>query len=413
MKEVFACRAEFPSLQRHVNNHPVAYLDGPGGTQVPQSVIDAVVRYYQASNANTHGQYAASRETDAIIAGARQALADFLGAADARQISFGQNMTTLNFALARAFSRQLKAGDEVVVTLLDHDANIAPWLTLERFGVVVRQVPILPNATLDMVQFRKLISDKTKLVAVGYASNAVGTVNDIPVIRQWTREVGASLVVDAVHFAPHGVIDVQQLDVDFLLCSVYKFFGPHIGVLYSRSGALDVLTTDKVRPQSEEAPEKMETGTLNHASLAGAIAAVDFIASFGDSSAITRREKIVSGMRRIYAYEHSLTQHLYDGLKGMPGITLHGPAVEDSLRAPTVSFTVDGITADKVALQLGDEGIYVWDGDFYAWELVRQLGLAEVGGLVRVGMAPYNTEEEVDRVLEVVANLVTTQGVRS
>lgn len=405
MGEVFACRAEFPSLQREVGGQPVAYLDGPGGTQVPQSVINAISDYYKTSNANTHGLFAASRETDSVILGARQALADLLGATDARQISFSQNMTTMNFALARAFSRKLTAGDEVIVTKLDHDSNIAPWLTLERFGVVVKHVPVLENATLDMDAFKRLITPQTKLVAVGYASNAVGTVNDIRIIRQWTKEVGAQLVVDAVHFAPHGVIDVVELDVDFLLCSVYKFFGPHIGVLYSKPGALDELVTDRVRPQLETAPEKIETGTLNHAALAGSTAAVNFIASFGDSSALTRRERIVSGMRRVYEYEHELARGLYEGLQAIPGVTVYGPPVGDALRAPTVSFTLAGVASGKVAEELGDQGIYVWDGDFYAIALVKELGLEPVGGLVRVGMAPYNTAEEIARVLATVRSL--------
>ncbi|WDL99091.1 cysteine desulfurase-like protein [Alicyclobacillus sp. ALC3] len=407
MGEVFACRDQFPSLRREVAGQPVAYLDGPGGTQVPQSVIDAISDYYKTSNANTHGLFAASRETDGVIYGARQALADLLGATDAMQISLGQNMTTMNFALARAFSRKLQPGDEVIVTKLDHDSNVAPWLTLERFGVVVKQVPVLESASLDMDAFKRLMTPQTKLVAVGYASNAVGTVNDIPLIRQWTREVGAQLVVDAVHFAPHGVIDVVTLDVDFLLCSVYKFFGPHIGVLYSKPGALDELVTDKVRPQLESAPEKIETGTLNHAALAGATAAVNFLASFGDVSALTRREKIISGMRRIYEYEHELARRLYQGLQDIPGVTVYGPPVGDVLRAPTVSFTLAGVTSDKVAEALGDQGIYVWNGDFYAMTLVKELGIESIGGLVRVGMAPYNTVEELERVLATVGSLAS------
>ncbi|MCK9910689.1 aminotransferase class V-fold PLP-dependent enzyme, partial [Microbacteriaceae bacterium K1510] len=233
MRNLSQCRSEFPSLQRLINGNPVAYLDGPGGTQVPRSVIDAITGYYETSNANVHGLFAASRETDEVIEQASQAMATFLGARSARQISFGQNMTTLNFALARAISRSIQPGDEVVVTDLDHDANVAPWLTLAERGAVIRRVPVNPDATLNMEQFAALLSERTRLVAVGYASNAVGTVNDLYTIRTWTEQVGALLVVDAVHFAAHGLIDVNALDPDFLLCSAYKFFGPHVGILYS------------------------------------------------------------------------------------------------------------------------------------------------------------------------------------
>lgn len=405
MRNLSDCRQEFPSLNREVNGHPIVYLDGPGGTQVPSSVIAAISRYYETSNANSHGCFTASRETDQLIEQTREAVAAFLGASDASQISFGQNMTTLNFALARAIGRTIQPGDEVIVTDLDHDANVAPWLTLAERGAVIHHVPIQEDTRLDMERFYSLLSDRTKVVAVGYGSNAVGTVNDVYKIRQWTREIGATLVIDAVHFAAHGLIDVKQLDPDFLLCSAYKWFGPHVGILYSGKGALDRLTTDKVRPQVNTSPEKIETGTLNHAALAGVKAAIEFIASLANNSGSSLRENIVRAMQDMYAYEHSLAGQLYRGLKEIPGVTIYGTPVDENLRTPTVSFTMDGLTPGEVAERLGELGIYVWDGDFYAISVIKKLGLAESGGLVRIGFAPYNTEEEVSRVLNAVERI--------
>lgn len=412
MRNLSDCRKEFPSLNREVNGYPVAYLDGPGGTQVPSSVIAAISRYYETSNANSHGCFTASRETDQLIVQTREAAATFLGASDANQISFGQNMTTLNFALARAIGRSIQPGDEVIVTDLDHDANVAPWLTLAERGAVIHHVPIRDDTSLDMEQFYSLLSDRTKVVAVGYASNAVGTVNDVYKIRQWTREIGATFVIDAVHYAAHGLIDVKQLDPDFLLCSAYKWFGPHVGILYSGKGALDRLTTDKVRPQVNTSPEKIETGTLNHAALAGVKAAVEFIASLASNSSSSLRENIVMAMQDMYEYEHSLAGKLYHGLKEIPGVTIYGTPVGENLRTPTVSFTMKGLAPGEIASQLGELGIYVWDGDFYAISVIKKLGLAETGGLVRIGFAPYNTEEEVTRLLnalELIANKLGTQ----
>jgi cysteine desulfurase family protein (TIGR01976 family) len=420
VRDLSICRDQFPALQRTVGGRPVAYLDGPGGTQVPRSVIDAMVHYYETSNANTHGAFAASRETDAVIAEARAQMAALLGAPGPDSISFGANMTTLNFALARAVSRVIREGDEVIVTDLDHDANVAPWLTLQHHGVVVRRVRVRTDATLDMDHFESLINERTRLVAVGYASNAVGTVNDVATVRAWTRAVGALLVVDAVHFVPHGVVDVTALDPDFLLCSAYKFFGPHVGVLYAKPGVLDKLPTDRVRPQSEQAPYRIETGTLNHAALAGVSRAVDFIASLaedgtgeaqvnarGDSNEDSLRARLVAAMHDVYSYEHHLAKRLYDELRALPGVTLYGPPVDERLRAPTVSFTVAGVNSQQVAQHLAERAINVWSGDFYAVTIVEQLGLVENGGLVRVGFAPYNTMDEVDRTLAAVAELLS------
>ncbi|RIV25894.1 cysteine desulfurase-like protein [Alicyclobacillaceae bacterium I2511] len=396
--DVAACRGQFPSLRRKIDGNPVAYLDGPGGTQIPQSVMEAMMDYYLQSNANTHGQFAASRETTAVVEAARVAMAAMLGAEDPATISFGANMTTLNFSLARAVARSIQPGDEVVVTDLDHDANVAPWLTLAERGAVIRRVPVRSDATLDMDAFAGLLNSKTRLVAVGYASNAVGTVNDVYTVRRWTRELGAWMVLDGVHFVPHGVVDVKRLDPDFLLCSAYKFFGPHVGVLYSRTGALAQLNTDRVRPQRATAPERIETGTLNHAALAGVTAAVQFIAGLSPTSG-SLRARLVAAMDWVYAYEHELVDQLYRGLQDMPGIRLYGPPVSGELRAPTLSFTLEGATPETLARYLGDKGIYVWDGDFYAITVIKELGLANRGGLVRVGFAPYNTSNEVERLL--------------
>jgi len=407
MPDLSRCRSQFPSLGRVVGGHPVAYLDGPGGTQVPASVIAAVDGYYQTSNANAHGFFAASVETDAVVTGARAAMAALLGAPGPATISFGQNMTTLAFSLAHALARGVGPGDEVVVTDLDHDANVTPWRVLAERGAVLRHVPVHPDATLDMEALRALVGGRTRLVAVGYASNAVGTVNDLASIRAWTREVGALLLVDAVHWVPHGVVDVTTLDPDFLLCSAYKFFGPHVGVLYARPGALDALPTDRLRPQRAAAPERVETGTLNHAALAGVTAAVEFIAGLAPAAPPDAglRERLVAAMTAVYHGERRLLERLWHGLGALPRVRRYGPEVGALARAPTVSFTVDGVHPDEVAARLAAAGISVWSGDFYAVTIVERLGLAASGGLVRAGMAPYTTEEEVDRLLAAVAAL--------
>jgi cysteine desulfurase family protein (TIGR01976 family) len=407
MPDLSRCRSQFPSLGRVVGGHPVAYLDGPGGTQVPAGVIAAVGDYYRTSNANAHGVFPASVETDAVVAGARSAMAALLGAPGPATISFGQNMTTLAFSLAHALARGVRPGDEVVVTDLDHDANVTPWRVLAERGAVTRHAPVATDATLDMEAFRALLGERTRLVAVGYASNAVGTVNDLVSIRAWTREVGALLAVDAVHWVPHGPVDVTALDPDFLFCSAYKFFGPHVGILYARPGALDALPTDRLRPQRDTAPERIETGTLNHAALAGVTAAVEFIAGLAPDlpAAAGRRQQLLAAMTAVYDGERRLLERLWHGLGALPGVRRYGPEVGEGLRAPTVSFTVDGVHPDEVAARLAAAGVYVWSGNFYAVTIVERLGLAASGGLVRAGMAPYTTEEDVDRLLAVVAEL--------
>jgi cysteine desulfurase family protein (TIGR01976 family) len=301
----------------------------------------------------------------------------------------------------------VRPGDEVVVTDLDHDANVTPWRVLAERGAVTRHVPVAADATLDMEAFRALLGERTRLVAVGYASNAVGTVNDLVSIRAWTREVGALLAVDAVHWVPHGPVDVTALDPDFLFCSAYKFFGPHVGILYARPGALDALPTDRLRPQRDTAPERIETGTLNHAALAGVTAAVEFIAGLAPDlpAAAGRRQQLLAAMAAVYDGERRLLERLWHGLGALPGVRRYGPEVGEGLRAPTVSFTVDGVHPDEVAARLAAAGVYVWSGNFYAVTIVERLGLAPSGGLVRAGMAPYTTEEDVDRLLAVVAEL--------
>ncbi len=394
-------RGLFPALAMRMGGRPAAFFDGPGGSQVPESVIAAQRDYYVSRNANTHGQFATSRLADETVAAARAAAAALLGAEGPKTISFGQNMTTLNFALARAIGLTLQPGDEIVVTDLDHDANVAPWLSLEERGLVVRSCPVrLDTCTLDMDAMRAMIGQRTRHVAVGYASNAVGTVNDVGEIVRLAHAVGATVSIDAVHFAPHGLIDVQALAPDFLLCSAYKFFGPHVGVLYSRPGALDRLPTDRVRPQDPAAPTRIETGTLNHAALAGTTAAIEAIAAQGEGSSL--RERIASAFTAIYPYEHGLAGRLWQGLAAIPGVTLYGPPVGDALRAPTVSFRLAGREPAAVAARLGEKGFFVWDGDFYAVTLVQRLGLFDRGGVVRVGMAPYILGGEVDDLLEAV-----------
>lgn len=403
MKDLSYCRHAFPSLQRTgPDGQPLIYLDGPGGSQVPASVIAAIANYYMHHNSNTHGQFITSQESDAAIWQAREHMAALLGASTPHSISFGQNMTTLNFLLSQALGRTLKPGDEVIVTELDHDSNVAPWLALEERGVVVRFAPVTRDAELDLEALAALVTEKTRIIAVGWASNAVGTVNPLPQIREWASNVGALLVVDAVHWAPHGLIDVEQLRPDVLLCSAYKFFGPHIGVLYTRPGLLDTLPTLRVRPQTPTAPERIETGTLNHAALAGVTAAVDFIAGFADQQDQDLRSRIRQAMTQIYHYEHDLAAKLHRGLSALSGVKLYGPPVGAQDRAPTVSFTVASTPAADVAHALGQRGILAWDGDFYAMTLVDRLGLRDDGGLVRLGLAPYNDLHEIERTLDAV-----------
>ncbi len=411
MRDLSFCRQQFPSLTRlGPDENPLIFLDGPGGSQVPYPVIDAISEYYQHHNANTHGLFITSRESDAIIEQARLDVKAFLGASAESTISFGQNMTTLNFLLSQALGSYLRPGDEIIVTDLDHDSNIAPWLSLKDRGIVVRQVPITNEAILDLDAFKRLISNKTRLVAVGWASNAVGTVNPLPLIREWTRAVGSLMLVDAVHWAPHGPIDVAELQPDFLLCSAYKFFGPHIGILYAAPGLLNKLDTLRVRPQVPKGAEKIETGTLNHAALAGVSAAINFIGALELDPKPTGTQRLHQAMQTVYDYEHHLARTLFEGLSEMPRVTIYGPPVNQAPRTPTVSFTVRGVSSSHIAEELGRRGILVWDGDFYAMTLVDRLGIREQGGLVRLGLAPYNTEDEIQRTLNAIHDVEVNLG---
>ncbi|MGH8298292.1 MAG: cysteine desulfurase-like protein [Steroidobacteraceae bacterium] len=396
------CRGDFPSLSRTSAGHPVAYLDGPGGTQVPRPVIDAIVDCYHHRNVNTHGNFHQSAELDGRILEARRAVADLLGAQGHEQISIGQNMTTLAFSLSRAIARTIRPGDEVLITQLDHEANRGPWQSLQERGAVVREVPLLPTGELDYAQMRNRISGKTRLVAVGCASNAIGTVNDLALARELTRQAGALLILDAVHYVPHFPVDLQQLDPDFLLCSAYKFYGPHVGILYSRAGALDTLPTDKLVVQDDIAPYRIETGTLNHPAIEGVRAAVDYLGRFGRGA--TRMHKVRDAIAAISAYEHKLGEYLWSALEELRGVRLWGVRFSNRLRAPTVSFTVDGVDAAFIAKSLDEAGICVWDGDFYA---PRPVEILNVPGraLLRVGFSMYNTQEEAERLVERVAAL--------
>ncbi len=401
--DALRARADFPALSRTLAGRPLAYLDGPAGTQVPEAVIEAVSAYYRTSNANTHGQFVTSRESDARILRAREAMAAFLGAPSWRQISFGANMTTLAYALAHAFGRLFEPGDEVVVTQLDHEANRGPWLALAERGVVVREVPLAPDGILEAGGFAARIGPRTRLVAAGLASNALGTVNDLASVRELCREVGAWLLVDAVHYAPHFPLDVATLDPDFLLCSAYKFYGPHVGILYTRPGLLEELHCDRLRTQEAEAPFRIETGTLNHAALAGVAAAVEYLASWGEGSSL--RARVVSAMKGISEYEHGVARGYAEAVARIPGVTVRGPSFDSGPRAPTVSITIDGVTPLEAARRLGERGVLVWDGDFYAVRAIEVLGLAERGGVLRTGISLYSTREDVERLIEGVAEV--------
>lgn len=401
--EAARSRRDFPALQPRGQGATLAYLDGPGGSQVPGSVIEAMQDVYSTCNVNSHGNFPPSRELDRRMTGAREAVATFLGATDGRCISFGQNMTTLNFSLSAAIARTLTPGDEIVITQLDHEANRGPWLRLREHGAVIKEVRLLARGVLDAEDLAAKITGRTKLLALGASSNALGTVNDLALARRLTREVGALLVVDAVHYAPHFPVDVQALGVDFLLCSAYKFYGPHVGILYSAPGALDRLPTDRLSTQDPGAPYRIETGTLNHAAIAGVRAAIDYLASWGEGA--TLRERLVDAMTGISAYEHSLAGYFHGAVSSLPGTRIWGPDFSSRARAPTVSITLAKHTAAEAASFLGERGICVWDGNFYAARAVEVLGLADHGGLLRTGVSLYSTREELDRLLEGLADI--------
>jgi cysteine desulfurase family protein (TIGR01976 family) len=402
LAQVGAIRERFPALTRRHRGTPVAYFDGPGGTQVPGEVGDAMVDYLYHHNANTHWHYPTSEETDAMIGQAREAMADFLGAAPG-DIAFGANMTTLTFHLARALGRAWGPGDEVVVTELDHHANVAPWRALERDrGITVRMVPFLPESgQLDRSALETAITPRTRLVALGAASNALGTIRDVARATALARDAGALSFVDAVHYAPHHPVDVARLGCDFLACSAYKFYGPHIGVLYGRSELVAALDVPRLEPAPETAPERLETGTLNHEGIAGAAAAVEFLASLAPGA--TRRARLEASMSGVHRRGQELLRRMYQGLEAIPQVRLYGPSPE-APRTPTVAFTIAGLAAHEVAARLAEEAVFVSSGDFYAAGVAARYGLVREG-LVRAGCACYTTGEEVDRLVEGVARL--------
>ncbi|MGI9039768.1 MAG: cysteine desulfurase-like protein [Gemmatimonadales bacterium] len=390
-------RARFPALERRHRGHPVAYFDGPGGTQVPREVVGAMSDYLFQHNANTHWRYPTSEETDALIASSRTILADFLGA-DASEVAFGANMTTLTFHLSRAMGRRWGPGDEIVITELDHHANVAPWRALERErGVTIRSVPLVPaTGQLDWTALERAFTSRTRLLAIGAASNALGTITDVARAAGMARASGALTYVDAVHYAPHALVDVPALGCDFLACSAYKFYGPHIGVLYGRRGLLEGLDVPKLAPAPESSPERLETGTLNHEGIVGAAAAVEFLASL--SPGATRRERLARTFDELHARSRLLLERLWNGLGGIGGVTLYGPP-PSSPRTPTVAFTAAGRSTDEMATALARLGVFVSNGDFYATTIVERLGLTQ-GGLLRAGCACYTTEEEIDRLVD-------------
>jgi cysteine desulfurase family protein (TIGR01976 family) len=392
-------RAHFPALERRHAGFPVAYFDGPGGTQVPRPVVEAIADYLYDHNANTHWAYPTSAETDEGIEYARTALADFLGAQPA-EIAFGANMTALTFHLARALGCQYGSGDEIVVTELDHHANVDSWHVLARErGVTVRVVKMLPETgQLDWDDLEAAINKRTKLVAIGAASNALGTINDVRRVADMAHARGALLFVDAVHYAPHALVDVRALDCDFLGCSAYKFYGPHIGVLYARRDLLDSIDFPRLAPAPDYAPERAETGTQNHEGMLGAAAAVDFLASL--ASGDTRRARLQSAFDALHARGAALTRQLWEGLASIKRVKLYGPTPE-ARRTPTIAFTVDGYPSIEVSRALVERGIFASHGDFYAATVVARLGLTE-DGLVRAGCACYTTAEECERLIDTV-----------
>jgi len=453
-------RAQFPSLAQTVNGYPAAFLDGPGGTQVPQRVIDAISDYLSRDNSNTSGAYATGRRTDAMISSARAAMADFLHCA-ADEVIFGQNMTALTFMMSRSLGRELQSGDEILVTRLDHDANVSPWLAMAedcaRAGrnVTVRWAEIHDeDCTLDLADLASKINSNTRLVAVGYASNAVGTINPVKEIVRLAHQAGALAYVDAVHYAPHGLIDVAALDCDFLVCSTYKFFGPHMGVLFGKREHLTRLRPYKVRPLTDAIPYRWEHGTLNHECIAGIAACVDYLADLGSSTdhvgtaapgcpssearsesrrrephptrfslggnnepisaagtsgVSERRQAIVSAYSAIHEHERALFERAIAGLQQLPGSKIYGitdPARFDQ-RCGTIAVRIKGHTPLELATRLGDRGIFTWDGNYYALNLTEHLGVEQSGGFLRIGLVHYNTMEEVDRLLATLREIVS------
>jgi len=410
--DIDAIRSRFPSLRRPgPDQEPVAWLDGPAGTQVADTCLRAINDYLLNSNSNHHGAFAASAETDGLSHEVRRAMADFIGASDADEVIFGPNMTTLTFAISRAIGGALQPGDEIVVTRLDHDANVAPWLAVAReHDLTVRWVDIdRDDVSLDIVSLEASLGPRTRLVAVGLASNAVGTINPVPRIANMVHAVGAHLFVDAVHAAPHVSIDVAALGADYLVCSPYKFYGPHLGLLWGRRELLEALPHFHVRPAGNAVPGRFETGTQAHELLAGLGGTIRYLEKVGITQGGAlglpgpddqhRRSRLVAALSAIRRYETGLVKQLIERVSAVPGLRIHGitDPTRVSERCPTIAFTIEGYRPRQISSFLGQRGIYTWDGHYYAWELIRALGLSEAGGMVRVGLVHYNTAAEIER----------------
>lgn len=427
--DLTSARSQFPSLSQIINGHPAAFLDGPGGTQVPQRVIDAISAYLSHNNANTGGAYATSRHTDAMIARARGAMADLLHCG-ADEVVFGPNMTTLTFAISRAIGREFKPGDEILVTRLDHDANVSPWIAMaEDRGVTVRWAEIHDDdCTLDMADLASKINKHTKVVAIGYASNAVGTINPVKEIVQLAHQAGALAYVDAVHYGPHGLIDVAGLDCDFLACSTYKFFGPHMGVLYGKREHLQRYRPYRVRPNTNAIPNCWEWGTLNHECIAGIEACVEYIADLGrsglgeaerlahspqaQSTSTARRAAVEVAYAAIHKHEGALLEQMMSGLQSIPSLKIYGITDRARLNDRCATFAVRDISGEpgrtplELATKLGERGFFTWDGNYYAPNLTEHFDVEKSGGFLRIGMVHYNTLEEVDRLLAALREIV-------
>jgi cysteine desulfurase family protein (TIGR01976 family) len=403
--DIESIRARFPALERRHGDRPVIFFDNPAGTQVPSETIDGFRRYFEHSNANVGGTFATSEETDRLIAAARQGMAAFLGAGSPQEIAFGPNMTSLTFQVSHALSSILQPGDEIVTTRLEHDANVAPWLALERRGAVIRWIDVNPDdMTLNLESAEQVIGPRTRLVAVGLASNAFGTVNDVRSVAELAHGVNAWVFVDAVHYGPHGPIDVEALGVDLLACSPYKFFGPHLGVLWGRREVLEVLPVAHVRPAGDVAPEKWETGTKSHEAVSGLLGTLDYLASLAESGKALH-ETLRTAMDAINAYERTLSKRLISGISSIRRVRLFGITSESEFehRVPTISFLVEGTDPAIIARRLGEEGIFSWAGTHYAVEPMRVLGLPATQ---RIGLVHYNTYQEIDRFLETLESLL-------
>ncbi len=404
-------RTQFPALKRIYNKKPAIYFDGPGGSQVVKSSIDAVTDYMLKGGANLHGQFPTSIETENIISEAREAVADLL-AVKASEVAFGANMTTLIFSISRAISRNWKDDEELVVTELDHRANVDPWLEVAKErGMKVRWIRLNPDTcTLDLANLDEIITEKTRLVAIGLASNAIGTINNVARVAAKAREVGALVAVDGVHAVPHIAVDRDQIGADLFFCSTYKFFGPHLGIAVLRTEILDALSPYKVVPAPDYMPDKLETGTQNHEGIAGVKPVIDFIASLGSGS--TRREKILSGYKNIEAHENSVVNKIRDEMAQMPEVTLF-QAPDDVKKTPTIAFQINGMTPTEVCKYMAEEhSLFVADGHFYAINLADILGVNESGGWVRAGLAPYNTEEEANQFIDALHHLTSGRNTR-